>query len=529
MPAVHFPYDCESWAAAQTMPYITVDRVTKSFGAFKALDTVSIGIRKGAIHAILGENGAGKSTLMNILYGLYRPDEGSISINDTVLKLGSPSDAIASGIGMIHQHFMLVDSLSVVENVIMGLVHGARSIDLPFHEKRVRELGANIGFDVDPAALIWTLPMGLRQRVEIIKALYRDAEILILDEPTSVLAPGEISSFISGIRRLRDSGHTIIFITHKLEEVMQVADFVTVMRHGKVVHETEPVKTNARELARWMVGRDVLIQLNRGRVTQAEVASGAPNVLVADGLVATNDRGIRALDDVSLSVRAGEILGVAGVDGNGQKELAETIAGLRPLVAGRILVDNRDIAPLDVKARIAEAGIAFVPEDRQSQGLVLDYPVAFNMVLRTYDRPPAARRGVLNFAAIRKLAGDLTRRYDVRLRSIDQLARFLSGGNQQKVILAREIEAGPRVLVVMQACKGLDVGAIEFVQNTILDLKAKGVAVLYISTELEHVLDVSDRIAVMFRGRITGVLNRGEAVTQRIGELMAGIDSGMAA
>lgn len=511
------------------MPYITIDRVTKSFGTFKALDLVSIGIQKGAIHAILGENGAGKSTLMNILYGLYQPDEGEIRINDAPLNLNSPRDAIASGIGMIHQHFMLVESLTVMENVIMGLVRGARTIDFAFHEKRIREMSAGFGFDLDPTAPIWTLPMGLRQRVEIIKALYRNAEILILDEPTSVLAPGEINSFIAGIRKLRDTGHTILFITHKLEEVMQVADFVTVMRHGKVVHETEAANTNARELARWMVGRDVVFELKNRELSQKGVSTEAADVLAVEGLVAVNDRGIRALDDVSFTVRAGEILGVSGVDGNGQKELAEAIAGLRSIQAGRIVVDNRDVAPLDVKARICDARIAFVPEDRQSQGLVLDYPVAFNMVLRSYDRPPASRRGVLDFAAIRKLGGDLARKYDVRLRSIDQLARFLSGGNQQKIILAREIEAKPRVLVVMQACKGLDVGAIEFVQNTILELKAKGVAVLYVSTELEHVLDVSDRIAIMFRGRITGLLDRKDATTQRIGELMAGIDSGVAA
>lgn len=511
------------------MPYITIDRVTKSFGTFKALDLVSIGIQKGAIHAILGENGAGKSTLMNILYGLYQPDEGEIRINDTPLNLNSPRDAIASGIGMIHQHFMLVESLTVMENVIMGLVRGVRTIDIAFHEKRIREMSASFGFDLDPTAPIWTLPMGLRQRVEIIKALYRNAEILILDEPTSVLAPGEINSFIDGIRKLRDAGHTILFITHKLEEVMQVADFVTVMRHGKVVHETEAASTNARELARWMVGRDVVFELKNRELSQQGVSTETADVLTVEGLVAVNDRGIRALDDVSFTVRAGEILGVSGVDGNGQKELAEAIAGLRPILAGRIVVDNRDVASLDVKARICDAGIAFVPEDRQSQGLVLDYPVAFNMVLRSYDRLPASRRGVLDFGAIRKLGGDLARKYDVRLRSVDQLARFLSGGNQQKIILAREIEAKPRVLVVMQACKGLDVGAIEFVQNTILELKAKGVAVLYVSTELEHVLDVSDRIAIMFRGRITGLLDRKEATTQRIGELMAGIDSSVAA
>ena len=511
------------------MTYISVNRVTKSFGTFKALDNVNIEVRKGAIHAILGENGAGKSTLMNILYGLYQPDEGEIRINDTLVSLKSPSDAIASGIGMIHQHFMLVESLTVLENVVMGLVRGPRPIDFAFHENRIRKMSAAFGFDLDPMAPIWTLPMGLRQRVEIIKALYRNAEILILDEPTSVLAPGEISSFIDGIRKLRDVGHTILFITHKLEEVMQVADSVTVMRHGKVIHETAATSTNSKELARWMVGRDVVFELKNRERSHEDVTIEAVDILVVDGLSAVNDRGIQALDDVSFTVRAGEILGVSGVDGNGQIELAEAIAGLRPTLTGRIVVDGRDVASLGVKARIVEARIAFVPEDRQSQGLVLDYPVALNMVLRSFDRPPTSRYSVLNFAAIRKFASDLALRYDVRLRTVDQLTRFLSGGNQQKIILAREIEAAPRLLVVMQACKGLDVGAIEFVQKTILNLKEKGVAVLYVSTELEHVLDVSDRIAVMFRGRITGFLNRNEASTQRIGELMAGIDSDLAA
>ena len=511
------------------MTYISVNRVTKSFGTFKALDNVNIEVRKGAIHAILGENGAGKSTLMNILYGLYQPDEGEIRINGRLVSLKSPSDAIASGIGMIHQHFMLVESLTVLENVVMGLVRGPRPIDFAFHENRIRKMSAAFGFDLDPTAPIWTLPMGLRQRVEIIKALYRNAEILILDEPTSVLAPGEISSFIDGIRKLRDVGHTILFITHKLEEVIQVADSVTVMRHGKVVHETVATSTNSKELARWMVGRDVVFELKDRERSHEDVTIEAADILVVDGLTAVNDRGIQALDDVSFTVRAGEILGVSGVDGNGQIELAEAIAGLRPTLAGRIVLDGRDVASLGVKARIVEARIAFVPEDRQSQGLVLDYPVALNMVLRSFDRPPTSQYSVLNFAAIRKFASDLARRYDVRLRTVDQLTRFLSGGNQQKIILAREIEAAPRLLVVMQACKGLDVGAIEFVQKTILSLKENGVAVLYISTELEHVLDVSDRIAVMFRGRITGLLNRNEASTQRIGELMAGIDSDLAA
>jgi ABC-type uncharacterized transport system ATPase subunit len=504
------------------MDHIVIDGITKSFGEFKALDQVSITIAKGAIHAILGENGAGKTTLMNILYGLYRPDEGRILLDGSVLRLTSPRDAIAHGIGMIHQHFMLVNSLTVTENIVLGLDRGLGSVDFKTHEKRIAELSRKIGFDIDPTAQVWTLPMGMRQRVEILKALYRKAEVLILDEPTSVLAPSEIGSFLESLKALRAANHTILFITHKLEEVMQVADRVTVMRHGKVTDEVDAKETTSRQLARRMVGRDVIMNLKRVKTTPGDI------VLKAENLVATNDRGVRALDNLSFELRAGEVLGVTGVDGNGQRELSEVIAGLRSLDSGKIIVSGRDIAALGVKARMNEAGIGFVPEDRQHTGLVLDYPVATNLVLRDYDRPPASRHGILDFSYMAKNAVDLVKRYDVRLRSPQQPARFLSGGNQQKVILAREIEAKPRILIIMQACKGLDVGAIEFVQNTIFDLKKAGIGVLYVSTELEHVMDIADRIAVMYRGRITGILTPEEATPERFGELMAGVTSEVA-
>jgi general nucleoside transport system ATP-binding protein len=499
------------------MDHIFIDRVTKTFEGFVALDNVSLRIRKGAIHAILGENGAGKTTLMNILYGLYQPDGGQILLDGAPLRLHAPKDAITHGIGMIHQHFMLVNSLSVTENIVLGLNNGPRRLDIRKHERRIREISRNFGFDVEPAAPVWSLPMGMRQRVEILKALYRDAEVLILDEPTSVLTPNEIGAFLAGLKKLRDAGHTILFITHKLEEVMQVADRVTVMRNGRVVAEMDAAGTTAKDLARSMVGRDVMIELERREDQEGDV------LLEAENLIATGDLGTRVLDGLCLKVHAGEILGVTGVDGNGQRELGEVIAGLRPLEAGRILVGGKDIAALDVRQRKVECGIGFVPEDRQTTGLVLDYPVATNLILRDFEQPPCSRRGLMDFAYIRRHAADLVKRYDVRLRTIQQPARFLSGGNQQKLILAREIEANPQILVVMQACKGLDVGAIEFVQNTILDLKTKGVAVLYISTELEHVLAISDRIAVMYRGRVTGLLEPEEATPGRLGELMAGV------
>jgi simple sugar transport system ATP-binding protein len=355
--------------------------------------------------------------------------------------------------------------------------------------------------------------------VEILKALYRNAEVLILDEPTSVLAPTEIESFLDSLRTLRAAGHTILFITHKLDEVMQVADRVSVMRHGKVTDEIDAADSTPRELARRMVGRDVVMDLKREKTTLGGV------VLEVRELVARNDQGVRALDNIGFSLRAGEVLGVTGVDGNGQRELGEVIAGLRTLDGGVILADGKDIGGLDVKARKNVAGIGFVPEDRQHTGLVLDYPVATNLVLRDYDRRPVSRGGILNYAFIARNAVDLVKRYDVRLRSPQQPTRFLSGGNQQKVILAREIEARPRILVIMQACKGLDVGAIEFVQNMIFTLKKAGVGVLYVSTELEHVLDISDRIAVMCRGAITGVVSPEQATAERLGELMAGVRS----
>jgi ABC-type uncharacterized transport system ATPase subunit len=504
------------------LDHVVIDRVTKSFGAFKALDGVTLRIRKGSIHAVLGENGAGKTTLMNVLYGLYQPDEGTIWIDGREVTIRSPRDAIALGIGMIHQHFMLVSSLTVTENVVLGLEGQGATLNLRAHAGRIAELGRGFGFELDPTAPVWRLPIGMRQRVEILKALYRDAEILILDEPTSVLAPGEIERFLAGLRRLRDGGRTILLITHKLEEVMAVADRVTVMRNGSVTAEDETADTSRRRLARLMVGREVMFEL--------EDRHGEPGavVLEAEGLVAENDRELRALDALSLSLRAGEILGLVGVDGNGQSELAEVIAGLRPLQAGRIRVHGRDISDLDVRQRRTVAGIGFVPEDRQGTGLVLDYAAPENLILHDFDRRPVARLGVLNFGLINRRAAELIRKYDVRLRGLRQPVRLLSGGNQQKLILAREIEAAPAILVVLQPCKGLDVGAIEFVQNTLLEQRARGMAILYVSTELEHVLAVADRIAVMYRGRITGILDRGEATPERLGLLMAGADANAA-
>ena len=503
------------------MDHIVIEGITKSFGAFRALDDVSLNVKRGDIHAILGENGAGKTTLMNILYGLYQPDRGRIILDGRPVTLASPKHAIELGIGMIHQHFMLVNSLTVVENIVLGLERGFKAVDIAAHGTRILEMSRGFGFDIDPAAEVWTLPMGTRQRVEILKVLYRNAEVLILDEPTSVLAPGEVDAFLDGLKKLRAAGHTILFITHKLEEVMKVANRVTVMRLGKVSDEMDAAGTTPRELARKMVGREIVMRIDRRAAMPGEKR------LELNDLVALSDRGVRALDGLSLDVRAGEIHGVCGVDGNGQRELGEVIAGLRPLMSGSISVDGTTIDNLSVKER-RQRGLGFVPEDRQGTALVLDYSIATNLVLRDFDEPPVSKRGVLDLRHIARNAAQLVKRYDVRARSAQQPVRFLSGGNQQKVVLAREIEGRPNILVVMQACKGLDVGAIEFVQNTLLELKSTGVAILYVSTELEHVLEVSDRVSVIFRGRITGTVPVSEASAARIGELMSGLSEAAA-
>ncbi len=497
--------------------YLRLAGITKLFGDFKALDDVNIDVAEATVHAILGENGAGKTTLMNIIYGLYQPEQGDIFLKGCKVAIPTPRDAIHMGIGMIHQHFMLVDTLTVTENVILGLEGLGANIKLKEHEEKIAALSQDFGFQVDPKAEIWKLPMGMRQRVEILKVLYRDASLLILDEPTSVLAPNEITSFLDGLDRLRASGKTVLFITHKLEEVMSAGDRITVMRHGKITAHTDVQHTNATEMARLMVGRDVVLDLERPKVDQGEV------VLEVAAANATDERGLHALKDVSLTIREGEILGIAGVDGNGQAELAEVITGMRALDSGRILVRGEDISHKTVAQRRHQHRMGYVPEDRHGTGLVLDFPVTKNCMLRDYDQAPFARHSVIQAAAVAERAEQWVEKYDVRLRSVHQQARFLSGGNQQKVIFAREVEFGPDILVVMQPCKGLDVGAIEAVQNTIIAQKKAGKAILYISTELEDILGVCDRIGVMCHGEITGVISPEEATAERVGMLMAGI------
>lgn len=500
------------------MSYLSLHGLSKRFGAFQALDGVTLSAARGSVVAVLGENGAGKTTLMNVLYGLYRPDAGEIRIGGRPVVLHSPRDAIAQRIGMIHQHFHLAGALSVAENILVGLQGGLRALGLAQHRAQIAALADTFGFTVDLDAPVWKLPMGMRQRAEILKALYRQAEILVLDEPTSVLAPDEIDALLQSLDRLKRAGTTILFVTHKLDEVFAAADQVVVMRQGRVVLSRPTHETTARTLSQSMMGQALALPAHAGRTS-----APGETLLQVQGLHARNARGVAALEDLSLSLRRGEVLGISGVDGNGQKELAEVLCGLRGASRGRIVLAGQDITASPVRERVHRHRIGYVPEDRHATGLVLGHPIWKNFFLRSFYRQPHARRGLLRLAAMRTRAAELARQYDCRMRGLDQPASELSGGNQQKIILAREIEAAPQLLVVMQATKGLDIGAIAFVHDKLREQRDAGVAILYISTELEHVLEVADRVAVMYRGRIQGELERGEATAERIGLLMAGV------
>ncbi|MDN2565535.1 ABC transporter ATP-binding protein [Aquibium sp. A9E412] len=503
-----------SGRADRPAPRLALEGITKRFGGFTANDAVDLSVEEGSVHAILGENGAGKSTLMNIIYGLYQPDGGRIRVRGETVRINTPRQALALGIGMVHQHFKQVPTMTVTENVILGLP-GAR-LDLAGHGARIRALAETLGFEIDPHEQLWHLPVGAQQRVEILKLLYREADLLIFDEPTSVLTPSEVGPFFELLRKLKQSGRTVVLITHKLDEVMGMADRVSVMRHGRKVADVETCETDQRALARLMVGRDIVVDISAGEGHVGET------VLELRDLQVIGARGVTAVDGLSLAVRAGEIVGLAGVDGNGQRELAEAIAGLCPVRGGSIAIRGTSLDGVSPDRRRRRFRLGYVPEDRQRTGLDLDSSIAFNMALRSYRHPPFSRLGWMRFGAIAAHAERLARRYDVRMRSLSQRVRDLSGGNQQKIILAREIDADPDVLVVSQPTKGLDVGAIEFVQKTLLAARERGCAILYISTELEDLLQVADRVAVVFRGRIVGEMPRGAAQAERLGLMMAG-------
>ncbi len=493
-----------------------MDGISKRFGPVVANDHVMLSVRQGTVHALLGENGAGKTTLMNILYGLYRPDSGQILLRGKPAHFASPRDAIRQGIGMIHQQFMLVPPLTVAENIVLGLP-GGRGVflDLRRVEEEIAEISESYGLRVDPRLSVWQLPVGTQQRVEILKALYRKADLLILDEPTSVLTPGETQALFAVLRRLVGEGHSVIFISHKLEEIRRVSDEVTVMRSGRVVNTLPTREATPNGLARMMVGRDVVLNL------QKDPSQPRDAVLEVRGLAALNDRGLPALKAVDLAVRRGEILGVAGVDGNGQSELVEAIAGLRVPTAGEILLNGRSVVGRSPR-EIITRGAAYVPADRNRVGIILDFSIAENLILKQFYSPPFCNRGILNSTAVTTHAKGLAKRFDIRAASIYQPLRYLSGGNQQKVALAREVSGQPDLILAAQPTRGLDVGASEFVMRTILEQRARGSAILYVSTELDEVLTMSDRVAVMFGGEIVGVVDPKTSPLEEISLMMAG-------
>ena len=480
-------------------PVLELRGITKRFPGIVANDNVDFDLRKGEVHALLGENGAGKSTLMNVLYGLYRPDEGEILINGEPAELGSPKASIENGVGMVHQHFMLIPVMTVAENIVLATepVHNGVLLDYVAAEKRVSEISTRFGLTVDPRALIQDITVGQQQRVEILKALYRGADILVLDEPTAVLTPQEARELFAIIKGLTDQGKSIIFISHKLNEVAEIADRVTVLRRGKKVETLPAAGATEQELARLMVGREVLL-----RVEKTPGTPGDP-LLQVEGLTVLDDRGIKQVNDVSFEVRGGEIVGIAGVDGNGQTELIDAMAGLRRIAAGRIQVGDEDVTGEGCKDSL-DAGLGHIPEDRQRRGLVLDFSLAENIALHDYDHPPASRFGWLYPKKLNEKAAKLIEEFDVRGGGPQTLAGGLSGGNQQKVILAREIDRNPKVLVAAQPTRGLDVGAIEFVHRRLVEERDEGRAVLLVSLELEEILSLSDRVLVMFEGEIVG-------------------------
>jgi simple sugar transport system ATP-binding protein len=490
--------------------------LTKRFPGVIANDDVSLQLRRGEILGLLGENGAGKSTLVKMLFGLYRPDEGAIWIKGERVDLRSPKDAISRGVGMVHQHFQLVPVMTVAENVVLGAEPGqAGFINHREAAARVRELSHRFGLAVDPDAIVEDLPVGTQQRVEIVKALFRDADILILDEPTAVLTPAETDELLEIMRGLAAGGTGIIFITHKLREIRAVSDRIQVLRGGKVVGETRPRETDEAGLASMMVGRPVLLRVDKAPATPGDA------VLAVSGLTVRDDRRQLAVRDLDLEVRAGEILGVAGVEGNGQRELVEAICGMRHPSAGHIRIAGVEVAHASPKD-VFDVGVSHIPEDREKHGLVSSFSIADNLVLNRFDHEPWASSGIRQREAVAKTATELVERFDVRTPSIFTTAGALSGGNKQKVIVARELSHEAKLVVAAQPTRGVDVGSIEFIHRQLVAARDAGAAVLLVSAELDEVLSLADRVAVIYEGRIVAVLAADQADRYRVGLLMAG-------
>ena len=499
-------------------PVLVLDGITKRFPGVLANDHIHLTLEPGEIHALLGENGAGKTTLMNILYGLYHPDEGKVVVRGNAVKIDTPHEAIRRGIGMVHQHFMLVPVFTVTENVMLGEETLTRGIflDRAAVAARIREISEQYGLQVDPDAYIKDLSVGAQQRVEILKILYRKADILILDEPTAVLTPQEVDDLFKVIRGLVARGVSVIFISHKLKEVMTIADRITVLRDGRVVGTTRPAETSPTALARMMVGREVILTVDKKPAQPGAVVLNVKDLQVLD------DRKQLKVNGVSFEVRAGEILGIAGVQGNGQTELVEALTGLRAITGGQTRILGNDTTRATAR-EILQTGVAHVPEDRQRDGLVLSFPVADNLILNTYYLAPFATGVQMRERAIFASADTLVQQFDIRTPGIHTRASSLSGGNQQKVIVAREFARPIKLLIASQPTRGLDVGSIEYIHQRLVEKRDQGCAVLLVSPELDEILSLSDRIAVMYRGKIMDTLPADQATPEKLGLLMAGV------
>ena len=503
-------------SALNTTRMLELKSIKKAFGDCVANEDVSLNVRKGTIHAIVGENGAGKSTAMKVVYGFYNPDHGEITFDGKPVIIRNPHDAIALGIGMVHQHFMLVDNMTVAENIILGAETGsAANLDFNRANAEIRKLSDELKLNIDPNALIEDLSVGQQQRVELLKALYRDAKFLILDEPTAVLSPQEVEEFFAILRRMKEQGKTIVIITHKLEEVLAISDEVTVMRDGRTVGRVTTSETNAAELARMIVGRDVLL-----RVEKTD-SNPAATVLEVSDLTVDSRHG-RAVKGVSFTVRAGEIVGIAGIEGNGQTELIEALAGLCKPRSGRVSFEGKDVTGRSAR-ELKELGIAHIPEDRHRRGLLLNSDLSENSILGVHYRAPLATgAGMMNTWAIEKRVGEIIENFDVRPPNPELTAKSLSGGNQQKLIIGREFELDPKLLLVSQPTRGVDIGAIEFIHRKLIELRDKGRAVLLVSAELEEVTALADRLLVIREGEIVGEVNPKTATFEEIGLLMTG-------
>ncbi|MEZ4562661.1 MAG: ABC transporter ATP-binding protein [Thermomicrobiales bacterium] len=503
-------------------PAIAMRGITKRFGNVVANDQVDFSAAWGEVHALVGENGAGKSTLMSILAGLYRPDDGYVEIDGQPVQFRSPRDAIAHGIGMVYQHFMLVDTFSVAENVVMGERTGGVSLQLPRVEQRLAELGETYGLEVDPRARIWQLSVGEQQRVEILRLLYLGARILVFDEPTAVLTPQEAHSLIRTLRGLAAQGFTVIFISHKLDEVLEVADQISILRRGRIVATMPAQGTDRRELARLMVGRDLAPIVEDPAHSPREATITGDTILSLRNVTAIGEKGVPALKQVSLEIQAGETLGVAGVAGNGQSELAEVVTGLRRTTAGAIHVAGRDVTNRPA-GEIARAGVAHVPEDRLATGLIGSMDLSANAILREYGQPPLAQGPFLSSAAVANFTDSLIARHDVKAPGRWARLRTLSGGNQQKLLLGRELSGAPRLIVAVHPTRGVDIGATEAIHAALREQRARGAATLLISEDLDELLALSDRIAVMFDGAVMGIVPARGTDPEEIGLLMAGV------